>query len=126
LDLLLINEQLDLCCATFIFIFFGTNNSMFAIFGRTSHSPESGLGSRTSLPDSDRGDDLVAGAEAVDDDGDFADGPLTPLGTCKALYAFEGAFFSMCPFFTEISKFFLRVDLIVLSVHCKFAIHCFF
>jgi len=79
----------------FIFHYLATNNSIFAIFGRTSHSPESGLGSRTSLPDSDRGDDLVAGAEAVDDDGDFADGPLTPLGTCKALYGFEGkpAFF---------------------------------
>lgn len=74
----------------FIFHYLATNNSIFAIFGRTSHSPESGLGSRTSLPDSDRGDDLVAGAEAVDDDGDFADGPLTPLGTCKALYGFEG------------------------------------
>jgi hypothetical protein len=55
----------------------------------SSHSPESGLGSRTSLPDSDRGDDLAAGAEAGEDVAD-GDTPLTPLGTCRALYAFEG------------------------------------
>ncbi|XP_059483159.1 formin-binding protein 1-like isoform X4 [Neocloeon triangulifer] len=75
----------------------------------TSHSPESGLGSRTSLPDSERGDDL-AGAECIDDDGDFADGPLTPLGTCKALYAFEASSEGSIPMYDGEELLLLEVD----------------
>ncbi|XP_065344724.1 cdc42-interacting protein 4 homolog isoform X4 [Cloeon dipterum] len=75
----------------------------------TSHSPESGLGSRTSLPDSDRGDEL-GGAEGVDDDPDFADGPLTPLGTCKALYAFEASSEGSIPMFDGEELLLLELD----------------
>ncbi|XP_065344721.1 cdc42-interacting protein 4 homolog isoform X2 [Cloeon dipterum] len=71
--------------------------------------PESGLGSRTSLPDSDRGDEL-GGAEGVDDDPDFADGPLTPLGTCKALYAFEASSEGSIPMFDGEELLLLELD----------------
>jgi hypothetical protein len=52
-------------------------------FDRSSNSPESGIStSHTSLPDSD--------FEPIDNaDGDYED-PLPVLGTCEALYSFEG------------------------------------
>ena len=67
---------------------------------RSSHSPESGVGSHTShtsLPDSEV-ERLYANAEAeigADEDetlnGESFDSELLPvLGTCRALYAFEG------------------------------------
>ena len=70
-------------------------------FCRSSHSPESGVGSHashTSLPDSEV-ERLYANAEAeidAEEDGtlngsEAYENELLPvLGTCRALYAFEG------------------------------------
>lgn len=78
---------------------------MVVYFCSSSHSPESGVGSHTShtsLPDSEV-ERLYANAEAEigaeEDDtlnGDEFDDPepLPVLGTCRALYAFEGLFSS--------------------------------
>lgn len=52
----------------------------------SSASPESGLGtSHTSLPGSGGGNDPAAAEEMY-----YEAEPLQPLGTCKALYTFEG------------------------------------
>lgn len=53
-------------------------------FCRSSNSPESGIStSHTSLPDSD--------FEHIDaDNHDYYEEPLPVLGTCEALYPFEG------------------------------------
>ena len=96
---------------THLGVFFKTAVKVTAIwFRRSSHSPESGVGSHTShtsLPDSEV-ERLYANAEAeigADEDdtlnGDGFENELLPvLGTCRALYAFEGSFpCSFSPFF---------------------------
>lgn len=57
------------------------------ILSRSSNSPESGIStSHTSLPDSD--------FEHIDaDNPDYYEEPLPVLGTCEALYPFEGKTF---------------------------------
>lgn len=74
---------------------------MLLSFSRSSHSPESGVGSHashTSFPDSEV-ERLYANAEAEIDaeEDDTLNGSevyeselLPVLGTCRALYAFEG------------------------------------
>lgn len=53
----------------------------------SSASPESGLGtSHTSLPGSGQG----SANEQQNDDVYYEAEPLQPLGTCKALYPFDG------------------------------------
>ncbi len=67
-----------------IFIYYSQN---FYIFFSSSASPESGLGtSHTSLPGS--GQDCTTEQHIQDDLYDVE--PLQPLGTCKALYPFDG------------------------------------
>jgi len=90
------------------------------LFFRSSHSPESGVGSQAShdseverlyanaeaeleaevvVVDGGGGVDVAGGGGGVDDEddtlnGEFYENELLPiLGTCRALYAFEGAFF---------------------------------
>ena len=86
---------------TSVFIYFISFLSILLVIIRSSHSPESGVGSHashTSLPDSEverlyanaeaeidaEEDDTLNGSEAYDNEA------LPILGTCRALYAFEG------------------------------------
>lgn len=62
----------------------------------SSASPESGLGtSHTSLPGSGQGS---ANENAMIDDTYYEAEALQPLGTCRALYPFEGKIFTF-PFY---------------------------
>lgn len=56
----------------------------------SSASPESGLGtSHTSLPGSGQGS---TNDQPINDDSYYDPEPCQPLGTCKALYSFDGKF----------------------------------
>lgn len=69
-----------------------TQLSSFFPTSSSSASPESGLGtSHTSLPGSGQG----SANEQINDDNFYDPEPLQPLGTCRALYPFEGT--SQCP-----------------------------
>lgn len=72
------------------FIFFSLWNEKLILFSlkfSSSASPESGLGtSHTSLPGSGQG-------SANDQNEEYFEvEPIQPLGSCKALYPFEGLF----------------------------------
>ena len=57
-------------------------------FNSSSASPESGLGtSHSSLPGSGQGS---TNDQHINDDMYYDTEPLQPLGTCKALYPFDG------------------------------------
>lgn len=59
-----------------------------------SNSPESGLGtSHTSLPGADSDPDQYDGHGGDPESEYYEADVLAPMGTCKALYPFEGIFF---------------------------------
>lgn len=71
---------------------FKVTNYMFYLFNcefnSSSASPESGLGtSHSSLPGSGQGS---TNDQHINDDMYYDTEPLQPLGTCKALYPFDG------------------------------------
>lgn len=67
-----------------------TNIFLLLQFISSSASPESGLGtSHTSLPGSGQGS---ANDQVMNEDMYYEAEPLQALGTCKALYPFDGMF----------------------------------
>lgn len=72
-------------CVLLVTLWRKFTNDLFSTYS-SSASPESGLGtSHTSLPGSGGGNDPAAAEEMY-----YEAEPLQPLGTCKALYTFEG------------------------------------